>query len=98
VQIRSVKSRKPFDVRLGPNNPVGAYRIGLSARGYGIHGKAEPDKVSKSASHGCVRLSNWDVRALGEIVKRGTPVVFLDAPTELPSTQQGTPAAKRASN
>lgn len=90
----SVKSREPFDIKPGPNNPVGAYWIGLSAQGYGIHGTAEPDKVSKSASHGCVRLTNWDVRALGDNIKRGTPVVFLDAPTESSSRQQ----AKRAAN
>ncbi|WP_441234555.1 L,D-transpeptidase family protein [Bradyrhizobium sp. 930_D9_N1_4] len=97
-KFSSVKSKEPFDVKPGPNNPVGAYWIGLSAQGYGIHGTAEPDKVSKSASHGCVRLTNWDVRTLGDNVKRGTPVVFLDAPTESSSKQQGKPAAKRASN
>ncbi|OAF03656.1 hypothetical protein AYJ54_03880 [Bradyrhizobium centrolobii] len=93
-----VKSREPFDLKPGPNNPLGAYWIGLSAQGYGIHGTAEPDKVSKSASHGCVRLTNWDVRTLGDRVKRGTPVVFLDAPTESSSKQQRQPAASRASN
>ncbi|MGX1169895.1 lipoprotein-anchoring transpeptidase ErfK/SrfK [Bradyrhizobium sp. USDA 372] len=97
-KFKSVKSNKPFDIQPGPNNPVGAYWIGLSAQGYGIHGTAEPDKVSKSASHGCVRLTNWDARVLGENVKRGTQVVFLDAPTESSSRRQGTPAAKRAAN
>ena len=96
-KFSSVKSKRPFDVQPGPNNPVGAYWIGLSAQGYGIHGTAEPDRVSKSASHGCVRLTNWDVRMLGDNVKRGTPVVFLDAPTESLS-KQGKPAATRASN
>lgn len=97
-KFSSVKTKQPFDVKPGPNNPVGAYWIGLSAQGYGIHGTAEPDRVSKSASHGCVRLTNWDVRTLGDNVKRGTPVVFLDAPTESSSKQQGKAAAKRASN
>jgi lipoprotein-anchoring transpeptidase ErfK/SrfK len=97
-KFSSVKSKQPFDVQPGPNNPVGAYWIGLSAQGYGIHGTAEPDKVSKSASHGCVRLTNWDVRALGDHVKRGTPVVFLDAPTESSSKQRAKPAGRRASN
>ncbi|MCP3391373.1 L,D-transpeptidase [Bradyrhizobium sp. CCGB12] len=92
----SVKSRQPFEVKPGPNNPVGSYWIGLSAQGYGIHGTAEPDRVSKSASHGCVRLTNWDVRAIGENVKRGTPVVFLDAPTESSSKQQGKTPGRRA--
>jgi lipoprotein-anchoring transpeptidase ErfK/SrfK len=97
-KFSSVKSKQPFDVQPGPNNPVGAYWIGLSAQGYGIHGTAEPDKVSKSASHGCVRLTNWDVRALGDHVKRGTPVVFLDAPTESASKQRGKSGGRRASN
>ena len=96
-KFKSVKSKKPFEIKPGPNNPVGSYWIGLSEQGYGIHGTAEPDRVSKSASHGCVRLTNWDARVLGENVKRGTPVVFLDAPTEVSSKQQsktaGTPAA-----
>ncbi|MBR0844772.1 murein L,D-transpeptidase [Bradyrhizobium liaoningense] len=97
-KFRSVKSKRPFDIKPGPNNPVGSYWIGLSAQGYGIHGTAEPDRVSKTASHGCIRLTNWDARALGENVKRGTPVVFLDVATESSSKQQGRPPASRASN
>ncbi|MGJ4899603.1 L,D-transpeptidase family protein [Bradyrhizobium oligotrophicum] len=66
-EFKGVKSRKPFTIKPGPNNPVGAYWIGLSVgNGYGIHGTAEPSKVGKSESHGCVRLTNWDVRFLGD--------------------------------
>ncbi|NPU12006.1 L,D-transpeptidase [Bradyrhizobium sp. 83002] len=65
--FEGVKARKPFTIKPGPNSPVGAYWIGLSVgNGYGIHGTAEPSKVGKSESHGCVRLTNWDVRFLGE--------------------------------
>ncbi len=78
-RFKGVKSKKPFIIRPGPNNPVGSYWIGLSAEGYGIHGSADPDRVGKTASHGCVRLTNWDARLLGENLKRGTPVAFLDA-------------------
>jgi lipoprotein-anchoring transpeptidase ErfK/SrfK len=52
--------------------------IGLSAQGYGIHGTPEPDKVGKTQSHGCVRLTNWDALALARLVKKGTPVAFVD--------------------
>ncbi len=97
-KFKNVKSKRPFNIKPGPNNPVGAYWIGLSAQGYGIHGTAEPDRVSKSASHGCVRLTNWDARVIGENVKRGTPVVFLEPPTDTSSTRQGRPVEKRASN
>jgi lipoprotein-anchoring transpeptidase ErfK/SrfK len=79
-KFKGVKSRQAFTIRPGPNNPAGSYWIGLSAEGYGIHGTPNPSKVSKSESHGCVRLTNWDVGLLGSNVKKGTPVVFVDAP------------------
>ncbi|WGS01692.1 L,D-transpeptidase family protein [Bradyrhizobium sp. ISRA443] len=76
--FKGVKSKKPFTIRPGPNNPVGSMWINLSAEGYGIHGTADPGRISKAASHGCVRLTNWDAHALAAGVKRGTPVTFLD--------------------
>ena len=77
-QFKGVKTERPFTIRPGPNNPVGVVWIGLSEKGYGIHGTPEPSKVSKDASHGCVRLTNWDALKLAAIVKRGTPVAFLE--------------------
>ena len=77
-KFKGVKSTKAFTIKPGPNNPVGSYWIGLSAEGYGIHGTSNPSKISKSESHGCVRLTNWDVGLLGASVKKGTPVVFVD--------------------
>jgi lipoprotein-anchoring transpeptidase ErfK/SrfK len=79
-KFKGVKSKQAFTIRPGPNNPVGSYWIGLSAEGYGIHGTPNPSKVSKTESHGCVRLTNWDVGLLGSNVKKGTPVVFVDGP------------------
>jgi lipoprotein-anchoring transpeptidase ErfK/SrfK len=80
-KFKGVKSTKAFTIKPGPNNPAGSYWIGLSAEGYGIHGTANPAKVSKSESHGCVRLTNWDVGLLGASVKKGTAVTFLEEPT-----------------
>ncbi len=79
-KFKGVKSREAFTIKPGPNNPAGSFWIGLSAEGYGIHGTPNPSKVSKSESHGCVRLTNWDVGLLGRNVKKGTPVVFVDEP------------------
>ncbi|MGJ4913616.1 L,D-transpeptidase [Bradyrhizobium oligotrophicum] len=74
-EFKGVKSRKPFTIKPGPNNPVGAYWIGLSVgNGYGIHGTAEPSKVGKSESHGCVRLTNWDARFLGDHLSKKAKV------------------------
>lgn len=64
-------------IKPGPNNPVGAVWIDLSIPTYGIHGAPEPRLVGKVASHGCVRLTNWDARQLASAVKKGVPVTFL---------------------
>jgi len=79
-KFKGVKSKEAFTIKPGPNNPVGSYWIGLSAEGYGIHGTPNPSKVSKSESHGCVRLTNWDANLVGRNIKKGTPVVFADEP------------------
>jgi len=76
--FKGVHSRKPFEIAPGPNNPVGTVWISLSAEGYGIHGTPAPDKVSKAASHGCVRLTNWDAERVASEVSKGTPVAFVD--------------------
>jgi lipoprotein-anchoring transpeptidase ErfK/SrfK len=58
----------------GPRSPVGVLWIALNRKGIGIHGTAAPDSIGHSASHGCIRLANWDVVRLAERVKFGTPV------------------------
>ena len=58
----------------GPNNPVGVMWIALNKMGIGMHGTNEPDSIGRSASHGCIRLANWDIVKLAEMVKRGTNV------------------------
>jgi lipoprotein-anchoring transpeptidase ErfK/SrfK len=58
----------------GPNSPVGVIWIALNKKGIGLHGTNEPETIGRAASHGCVRLSNWDVVRLAQKVKRGVPV------------------------
>ncbi|MCA6108403.1 L,D-transpeptidase family protein [Bradyrhizobium cenepequi] len=77
-KFKGVHARKAFIIKPGPNNPVGSYWIGLSGEGYGIHGAPDPSKISKSESHGCVRLTNWDATLLGTSVKKETPVDFIE--------------------
>jgi lipoprotein-anchoring transpeptidase ErfK/SrfK len=60
----------------GPNNPVGVVWIDLSKEHYGIHGTPEPAKISKTESHGCIRLTNWDVAELAQMVAPGVPAVL----------------------
>ncbi len=61
----------------GPNNPVGVVWIALSAPDYGIHGSPDPHVIGKTASHGCVRLTNWDAEELSKAVKPGVKVTFV---------------------
>jgi lipoprotein-anchoring transpeptidase ErfK/SrfK len=60
----------------GPNNPVGLAWIDLSKEHYGIHGTPEPARVGKTQSHGCIRLTNWDVAELAGLVAPGTPAIL----------------------
>lgn len=76
--FKEQKAKRSIEISPGPNNPVGLVWIALSAPSYGIHGTPEPDKVSKTESHGCIRLTNWDALALAKLVRKGTRVEFLD--------------------
>lgn len=61
----------------GPNNPVGRVWIGLDRPGYGIHGSPLPEEISKTESHGCFRLTNWDALKLLRAIRKDLPVVVL---------------------
>ncbi len=58
----------------GPNNPVGTRWMGLSIRGYGIHGTNEPHSIGKAASHGCIRMAKADLEELYPMVQVGDSV------------------------
>lgn len=71
------KKAGKLTIQAGPNNPVGAVWIDLTKDTYGIHGAPEPRLVGKVASHGCVRLTNWDAQQLAKAVEKGTKVIFM---------------------
>jgi lipoprotein-anchoring transpeptidase ErfK/SrfK len=103
--FKGVQTNRPFTIKPGPNNPVGAVWIDLSLKSYGIHGTPEPGKVSKTESHGCIRLTNWDVKTLSAMVEKGTAVDFLDrsedahtasiAPADQNTQSSGSSAGRR---
>jgi lipoprotein-anchoring transpeptidase ErfK/SrfK len=76
--FKGVKAKEKFEIKPGPNNPVGSTWIDLSIESFGIHGTPEPEKVGKAYSQGCVRLTNWDVEELSKMVEKGTPVEFIE--------------------
>jgi lipoprotein-anchoring transpeptidase ErfK/SrfK len=75
--FKGVKAKHAFTIRPGPKNPVGLVWIDLTAPSYGIHGTPSPEKIGKTESHGCIRLTNWDALDLAAMVHRGTIVDFV---------------------
>jgi len=61
-------------LRPGPRNPVGVMWIALNKKGIGIHGTNDPGSIGHAASHGCVRLANWDIVRLATKIKPGDSV------------------------
>ena len=61
-----------------PKNILGSRWLGLSEKGYGIHGTTEPQSIGKQVTSGCVRMKNTDVEELYTIVPEGTEVVIVD--------------------
>lgn len=64
----------PYSYRGGPLSVYGTFWMGLSKRGYGIHGTNRPSSIGKYVSKGCIRMYNQDVNELARLVPIGTPV------------------------
>ena len=68
----------------GKTNPLGTRWLGLSIKGYGIHGTNVPSSIGHNASHGCVRMRNKDVEELFGMVVVGDQVeLYADRTPEL---------------
>lgn len=78
VNFKQGKNNKVLTIPKGPNGPVGSIWIDLTEPTYGIHGTPDPELIDKVASHGCVRLTNWDAEELAGMVKPGVVVKFTD--------------------
>jgi lipoprotein-anchoring transpeptidase ErfK/SrfK len=61
----------------GKSNPLGPRWLGLSLKGYGIHGTSNPASIGRNASHGCIRMRNRDVEELFDMVAVGDEVELL---------------------
>ncbi|HYM25643.1 MAG TPA: L,D-transpeptidase [Vicinamibacterales bacterium] len=58
----------------GTTNPIGTRWIGLSEKGFGIHGTDDPASIGHARSHGCIRLRNADIEKLFDLVRSGDVV------------------------
>ena len=65
----------------GKGNPLGTRWLGLSVKGYGIHGTNNPASIGHNASHGCIRMRNHDVEQLFEMVSVGDAAELYDQAT-----------------
>ena len=83
INFKQGENSEKLTIPAGPNGPVGSIWIDLTEPTYGLHGTPEPSKISKTSSHGCVRLTNWDAAELAKLVKPGIEVSFVDGLTTL---------------
>jgi hypothetical protein len=76
----------------GSSNPLGDRWMGLSKKGYGIHGTNVPSSIGKAASHGCIRMGKRDVEELFTLVHVGDEVEIHDERDEMVRPIFGEPA------
>ncbi len=83
VNFKQGNNTEKLTIPPGPNGPVGSTWIDLTEPTYGIHGTPEPAQISKTSSHGCIRLTNWDAAELAKLVTPGVKVTFVDGQASL---------------
>lgn len=77
---QSIGDPIPHEIKAGPDNPLGKYRLRLSNPVYAIHGTIEPAGIGRRTSSGCIRLYPADIEALFNMVQVGTKVVIVNKP------------------
>jgi L,D-transpeptidase ErfK/SrfK len=78
--------KEKYDVRMilpGPENPLGKYWLGLSQKGYGIHGTNFAWCVGRSVSNGCIRLYPEHIEQLFQETPAGTWVEIIYEPVKV---------------
>ena len=83
AEMRRKGKRVQTRVPPGPNNPLGAYWVGLNVGNIGIHGTNAPGSIYKFASHGCIRMHPDDIDDLFGRVEVGTEVEIVYEPVLL---------------
>lgn len=84
------------EIAPGKDNPLGSRWMGLSLKGYGIHGTNVQGSVGKAASHGCFRMRKRDVEELYSLVQVGDAVKIRREHDEMIAQVFAAPAAPAA--
>jgi lipoprotein-anchoring transpeptidase ErfK/SrfK len=71
-----VRTETYFNLPPGPNNLVGVVWMGLDRPGIGLHGTNNPETIGRAASHGCIRLANWDAIRVKDFISVGNTVII----------------------
>ena len=104
--VYKIVNRVPNPTWYGPNhkivppgkaNPLGTRWMGLSRKGYGIHGTNVPSSIGHNASHGCIRMRKADVEELFALLNVGDVVEMVAEPTDELAEIFGSPAQLIAS-
>ena len=61
-----------------PANLLGTRWMGLTKKGYGIHGTLELEKLGQQITDGCVRMKNEEAEELYGLLTPGTEVTIVD--------------------
>ncbi len=77
-------AREAETIPPGPSNPLGTRWIGLSWGSVGFHGTNADWSIGSASSHGCLRMHIYDVEALYDMVKEGTPVTIYGGSEDSP--------------
>jgi hypothetical protein len=72
--------------------------MGLSQKGYGIHGTNEPRSIGKAASHGCIRMGQKDLEDLFALVRSGDTVEIVGERNEETAAIFGQPVTPGAAS
>ncbi|HEY2496392.1 MAG TPA: L,D-transpeptidase [Candidatus Angelobacter sp.] len=97
-----------MEIPPGKDNPLGSRWLGLSLKGYGIHGTNVQSSVGKAVSHGCFRMRKRDVEELYTLMQvgdkvtvrreRGAMIAQVFAVSNAPATQAKVVEAKASLN
>ena len=60
------------------DNELGTRWLGLTAKGYGIHGTIHPETLGHQVTAGCVRMKNEEVEELYDFLTPGSEVTIVD--------------------
>src|SRR6195256_1647522 len=71
-----VRTENYYNLPPGPNSLVGVLWMSLDKPGIGIHGTNNPETIGRAASHGCIRVANWDAARVKDLVSVGNTVLI----------------------